>query len=168
MTMVTAFVFMKDGIIQQVADPISLYNNPSNKFVAGFIGTPPMNFFDGRLEEKDGKMFFVEETFSIELTDPEWKKKVQAANVTDVTFGIRPEDIGSETAEQNPDFPRIKAKIEVIEPMGAETHIYLNTGKHNFIATIEPLRKVTYGEVIELSVSAQSTPVRNDTEEAIF
>ncbi len=169
MTMGDRICVMKDGIIQQVADPITLYNNPNNKFVAGFIGTPPMNFFHGRIEERSGKLFFVEETFAIELADPAWKDLVLATGVTDVTFGIRPENIGSEMAEQDSSFPRIKAKVEVIEPMGAETHIYLNTGKHSFIARVDPFRKVTYDQEIELPIYMPKAHLfRNDTEEAIF
>ncbi len=169
MTMGDRICVMKDGIIQQVADPITLYNFPNNKFVAGFIGTPPMNFFPGRIGEKNGKIFFSEGTFEIELKDPVWKEKITAAKVTDVTFGVRPENIGSEMAEQNPGLPRIRAKIEVIEPMGAETHVYLNTGKNSFIAKVDPFRKIHYGEEIELSVYLPKAHLyRNDTEEAIF
>lgn len=169
MTMGDRICVMKDGIIQQVADPITLYNFPSNKFVAGFIGTPPMNFFAGKILEKNGKIFFSEGTFEIEFKDPAWKENITAAKVTDVTFGLRPENIGSEMAEQNPDMPRIRAKIEVIEPMGAETHVYLNTGKTSFIAKVDPFRKVRYGEEIELSVYLPKAHLfRNDTEEAVF
>ncbi len=169
MTMGDRICVMKDGLIQQVADPITLYNYPSNKFVAGFIGTPPMNFFEGRIEEKNGKLFFIEGTFEVELKEPEWKKKLLAAKVTDVTFGIRPENIGSERAEQDPTSPRIKAKVEVIEPMGAETHLYLNTGKHSFIARVDPLRKVAYGEEIDLAIYMPKAHLfRNDTDALVF
>ena len=89
--------------------------------------------------------------------------------MTDVCFGLRPENIGSELAEQDPKLPRIKAKIEVIEPMGAETHVYLSCGNSSFIAKLDPFRKLRYGEDIELALYMPKAHLfRNDTEEAIF
>ena len=168
MTMGDRICVMRDGIIQQVADPITLYNYPNNKFVAGFIGTPPMNFFEGRLHERNGRFFFNEGSFELELKEEAWQEKLKKARVTDVCFGLRPENIGSEMAEQNPNLPRIKARVEVIEPMGAETHVYLSTGNSNFVAKLDPFRKLHYGEDMELALYMPKAHLfRNDTEEAI-
>lgn len=117
MTMGDRICVMKDGIIQQVAEPLELYDNPCNKFVAGFIGTPPMNFFDGVITNKDGKLTFVEPGFEFAIPD-EWKSRLEPYVDKKVTFGIRPEDLGSDEAEKAPDMPKVKAKIEVVEPMG--------------------------------------------------
>jgi len=151
MTMGDRICVMKDGIIQQVDEPIQLYDYPVNKFVAGFIGTPPMNFFDGVIVAHDGKIFFREETFEIMLPDS-WRVKAEPYINKKVCFGLRPENIGSEQAEREPNPPRIKAKVEVIEPMGSETYIYLETGANSFIAKVEPHKKVAVGDDVYLAV----------------
>lgn len=151
MTMGDRICVMKDGLIQQVADPITLYDTPANKFVAGFIGTPPMNFFEGVIIRKEGKLFFKESTFEVELPAA-WTDKVGAFVDKPVSFGSRPEDIGSEQAESDPAMPRIKASVEVIEPMGSETYVYLNTGAHSFIARVEAHRRMVVGDSIEFAI----------------
>jgi len=148
MTMGDRICVMKDGHIQQVADPITLYNSPTNLFVASFIGTPPMNFFHGFIEEKSDGLYFKEETFEIKVLD-EWKERLTPFVDKKVTFGIRPEDICWSKAGDD-QFPKIKAEIEVIEPMGAETYLYVNTGVHSFIARVEAQRRFKVGDTIEL------------------
>jgi len=151
MTMGDRICVMKDGIIQQVADPISLYDRPANKFVAGFIGTPPMNFFEGVVVKRGEDLYFKEETFEIQLPG-EWKEKVGSYVDKKVTFGIRPEDIGSKQAEETGNMPSIRANVEVIEPMGSETYVYLNTGAHSFIARVEAHRRVNVGDTAEIRI----------------
>ena len=151
MTMGDRICVMKDGIIQQVAEPLELYDNPCNKFVAGSIGTPPMNFFDGVITNKDGKLTFVEPGFEFAIPD-EWKSRLESYVDKKVTFGIRPEDLGSDEAEKAPDMPKVKAKIEVVEPMGSETYVYLNTGENSFIARVDPHKKLRVGELESLAV----------------
>jgi len=150
MTMGDRIVVMKDGLIQQVADPITLYDNPANKFVAGFIGTPPMNFFGGTIRAlSDGQFAFKEEYFEIVLP-ASWKSVAGSLVNKTVTFGIRPEDVGSAQAAQTPGMPKVKAKVEVIEPMGSETYLYLSTGKHSFISKVDPHVKCHVGQEMEL------------------
>ena len=151
MTMGDRICVMKDGVIQQVAAPIELYDNPCNKFVAGFIGTPPMNFFDGVLVHKEGKLTFVEPGFHFEIP-PAWKEKLEPFVDKKMTFGVRPEDIGAEQAEEDPNMPRVHAKVEVLEPMGSETFVYLNTGENSFIARIDPHKHVFVGQEVDLAV----------------
>lgn len=152
MTMGDRIVVMKDGIIQQVDSPINLYDNPNNMFVAGFIGTPPMNFFEGTVVKKDGKLYFKEEFFSIPLPES-WKSKAEPLLDKKAVFGARPENIGSKEAENDPNSPVIKANIEVIEPMGSESYLYLDTGAESFIARVEAHRQVAVGETVDLKVS---------------
>lgn len=137
MTMGDRIVVMKDGIIQQVAPPLELYDHPANQFVAGFIGSPPMNFFDGRMEQKDGGLFFNEGTFSVRVEDSVANKLTPFAGKP-VVFGVRPEDVADAlyVSNANPAHT-IKAKVEVVEPMGAEVFIYLSTGKNSFIARLD-------------------------------
>ncbi len=136
MTMGTRIAVMKDGVIDQIADPITLYNNPANKFVAGFIGSPPMNFMEGIIVKKDGKLFFNEGSFMVKLTDDMTDKLVPYCD-KDVIFGLRPEDIHDKlfvqyASEDN----TVKSVCEVVEPMGAEVYLYLKAGKHTFIARV--------------------------------
>ncbi len=148
MTMGDRICVMKDGDIQQVADPITLYDSPANLFVASFIGTPPMNFFQGTIEQQSDGLFFKEETFTIKILD-EWKERLTSFVGKKVTFGIRPEDICWAKAGDD-QFPKVKAEIEVIEPMGSETYLYVNTGVHSFIARVEAQRRFKVGDTIEL------------------
>ncbi|MDA3839387.1 MAG: sn-glycerol-3-phosphate ABC transporter ATP-binding protein UgpC [Candidatus Delongbacteria bacterium] len=130
MTMGDRIVVMKDGIIQQVDDPLTLYNKPVNKFVAGFIGMPQMNFFDGIYENSTFKS---NDGINIDLG----ASVTSLSNGQKIILGIRPEDIGSLTARQNENNPYLKGKIEVIEPLGSETYLYLSCGDHEVISRIE-------------------------------
>ncbi|NQT95273.1 MAG: sn-glycerol-3-phosphate ABC transporter ATP-binding protein UgpC, partial [Candidatus Omnitrophica bacterium] len=150
MTMGTRIAVMKDGVINQVADPITLYNNPVNKFVAGFIGSPPMNFMNGRLIKKDDKFFFDDGSFTVKLKD-DMREKLEPYLEKDIIFGIRPEDIHDKLFVQyaSPE-DTISAICEVIEPMGAEVFLYLNTGKHSFIARVGGHDKPAVNQEMEL------------------
>jgi multiple sugar transport system ATP-binding protein len=148
MTMGDRICVMKDGIIQQVDTPINLYDTPANLFVAGFIGTPPMNFFSGGIMTKNGKLYFKEETFELPLVES-WKSAVSPYIDRKVVFGIRPEDICWEKSG-NTDATAIKAEIEVIEPMGSETYLYLNTGVTSFIARVDAHKLLKVGDHVEL------------------
>ncbi|ATD54395.1 ABC transporter ATP-binding protein [Clostridium chauvoei] len=127
MTMGTRIVVMKNGVVQQVASPQEIYANPVNMFVAGFIGSPQMNFMDATVIEKDGKLSLNFGDESIEL--PEDKAKIVKAKGyvgKTVVLGIRPEDMYDDkeyiTANPNGVF---EAKVEVTELMGAESYIYI-------------------------------------------
>ncbi len=137
MTMGDRIVVMKDGLVQQVADPISLYDRPKNKFVAGFIGSPSMNFLEGTLLKNGKDLWFDEDNFKVKLTAD------MGAQVADrvgqpILLGIRPEDIydSVEAPNASPDVS-LKATVEVVEPMGSEAYIYLTTGKSPFIARVD-------------------------------
>jgi multiple sugar transport system ATP-binding protein len=152
MTMGDRIVVMRDGYIQQVAEPGVLYDSPANRFVAGFIGTPPMNFFEGKLAGRNGRLGFVAGAFEIEVPR-EWAEPLRANAGQDVTFGIRPEDIGSTRARSRPDAPKIPATVEVVEPMGSETYLYLTTGGDTFIARVDAHDTSAVGEKLELPLS---------------
>jgi multiple sugar transport system ATP-binding protein len=167
MTMADRIVVMKDGIVHQVDTPLNVYDRPANLFVAGFIGTPSMNFFDGKILREGDKLFFKEETFKIEMP-PEWKTELSPYADKNVVFGIRPEDIGSPEAENREGMPKINAKIEVIEPMGAETYLYLNTGYQSFISRVDAHRKVSVGDGVNLAVLTPKTHVFDKATEKII
>jgi len=136
MTMGNRIVVMKDGIIQQVASPITLYDKPVNKFVAGFIGSPPMNFVKGEIIKKDSKFFFTGDGFIVKVVE-DMHKKLAVYEGKEIFFGIRPEDIydklfTSRASSEN----TVKAVVEIVEPMGAEAYLYITAGKSSLIARV--------------------------------
>ncbi|MCG3175552.1 MAG: sn-glycerol-3-phosphate import ATP-binding protein UgpC [Candidatus Omnitrophica bacterium] len=136
LTMGDRIVVLKDGVIQQVADPLTLYEKPVNKFVASFIGSPPMNFLDGQIVKMDGKLFFQSGPFRVRVVDAMVPKVAPFEN-KELTLGIRSEDIydklfASISAPDN----TIRATCEVVEPMGAEAFLYLRCGHNQFIARV--------------------------------
>jgi multiple sugar transport system ATP-binding protein len=127
MTLGDRIVVMKDGIVQQVGRPLEVFNTPVNQFVAGFVGTPPMNFMPGKLVEKDGKPAFDGGDFQITLL-PEQAEKVKGHIGQDVTFGLRPQAVSLEAegkfAGQGNVIP---AKVIVREPLGEKMDLYVQT-----------------------------------------
>ncbi|MBN2449552.1 MAG: sn-glycerol-3-phosphate ABC transporter ATP-binding protein UgpC [Lentisphaeria bacterium] len=151
MTMGDRIVVMKDGIIHQVAEPTELYDNPANIFVAGFIGTPPMNFFGIEVLQDGEKILLQEETFTLQAP-PEWRSALAPYIGKAAVFGMRPEHVGSPTAESTEGAPKISATVEVVEPMGSESYLYLNTGHNNFIARVDSHRSCHVGERMDFAV----------------
>ncbi len=136
MTMGDRIAVMKDGVLQQVADPIDVYDRPKNKFVAGFIGSPPMNFMTGRLIKKNGKIYFDEGKIIVKVVEDMYKK-VESYVGKEIVFGIRSEDIYDKLfVSEAPPENVVRVNCEVAEPMGSEVYLYLNTGKHTFIARV--------------------------------
>ncbi len=136
MTMGDRIAVMKDGILQQVADPIAIYDYPKNKFVAGFIGSPPMNFMSGRIIKKDGRIYFDEGKIQVKLVEDMYNKVIPYLG-KEVIFGIRSEDIYDKLfVSEAPPENIVRVTCEVVEPMGSEVYLYLNTGRHTFIARV--------------------------------
>ncbi len=136
MTMGDRIAVMRSGILQQVADPITIYDYPKNKFVAGFIGSPPMNFMNGRIIKKDGRLYFNEGKILVKIVEDMYPK-LSGYVGKDVIFGIRSEDIYDKLfVSEAPPENIVRVTCEVVEPMGSEVYLYLNTGKHTFIARV--------------------------------
>ena len=137
MTMGTRIVVMKDGVIQQNDAPLTLYHQPNNLFVAGFLGSPPMNFIHGRLAAEpkvEGGLLFRENDGVITLPLRERERPGLAAYVgRELIAGIRPEDLELASAERGPGQASFQAVVDMVEPMGAETNFYLQTGNHTVI-----------------------------------
>lgn len=147
MTMGDRIVVMRNGFIQQVGPPMEVYNQPVNQFVAGFIGSPPMNFLDGRLVPDNGSLLV--DLNGLRLPLPAAKAKtVEAYTNKEVVFGIRPEDItASADPKDNTKVP-LTASIEVLEPLGAEIILELSTRGFNYTARMEPqLRAKMHDEI---------------------
>ncbi len=154
MTMGDKIVVMKDGLIHQTDSPLNLYNHPKNKFVAGFIGSPSMNFMAGTIV-KDRGLYFREKGSSLKLRLPAGMEKKLARYVRrEVTFGIRPEHIydpdRSEAAQTK---AKGKARLEVVEPMGNELFLYFTTGSGNeYVARVSAVEEPTPGRTMEFVV----------------
>ena len=152
MTMGQRIVVMKDGVVQQVDDPLTLYDRPANRFVAGFIGTPPMNFLPGAIAAQAGRLVFESpEGFSSPV--PERLQATLAAHAgKPVILGLRPEDIGSAAAEHLAGAPRLKAAVEVVELMGAESFVHLKIGQAACTSRVDAHRRFKVGETADLAV----------------
>jgi multiple sugar transport system ATP-binding protein len=141
MTMGDRICVMKDGDIMQVATPLEIYHHPANQFVAGFIGSPPMNFLHGIIQSAGSRLVFVENssaTSPMHITLDERLSARGAGRIGQpIVLGIRPEDVHDALSVPNP-APGTTAEvtIEVSEPMGAETYLYLNSGAHAFVARV--------------------------------
>jgi multiple sugar transport system ATP-binding protein len=155
MTMGDRICMMKDGRIQQVAPPLEIYNQPANMFVAAFIGSPSMNFFEGVLVQKEGRLFFSETTSG---DDPErlllqvedrQAPKLHAWLNKPIYLGIRPEDIDVRDAVGDAPAGRIfSAAVDLVESMGPETLFHLKTETHSFIArSHNQVREQTTGKI---------------------
>jgi multiple sugar transport system ATP-binding protein len=153
MTMGTRIAVMKDGILQQLDTPQNLYDNPVNTFVAGFIGSPAMNFFDSKIVGTRDEMFI--DAGSFRLPAPaDSKQKLGDYIGKSVVLGIRPEDIhdrefvpGALTAAP------VSAKVDVMEPMGSEIYLFLLSGSHSFVARVDPRSQGRPGKAMDMMVN---------------
>ena len=171
MTMATRIVVMKDGLIQQVDTPQNLYDSPCNLFVAGFIGTPQMNFINGKLEKKGEDVYFNFENLSIKLpaekaNNPDLKDYIGQ----EVVAGLRPEAIHDEPSQlaNNPD-SQLEAYVDVTELMGAEIYLYLNVGEETrLIARVSSRSTSRAGDTIKVAFDMSRLHIFDkDTERCI-
>ena len=168
MTMASRIVVMKDGYIQQVGSPKDIYDNPNNVFVAGFIGTPPMNFLDGQVE-KDG--FFHCDALKLKLP----KSKMELLEKKDyidrpIILGIRPEDIldKEDFIKANPD-TSAKLTVDVSELLGAETNIHISVGKNSIVSKVDARADIHIGDEIVLGFNMEKCHFFDpETEERIY
>ncbi len=170
MTMGDRIVVMRNGLIQQVGSPLDLYNHPANLFVAGFIGSPAMNFLDCSLSEENGNLFLQTSGFKFSLPE-DLAGKAKTLNVKDFVFGVRPEDITKkgtgERSARNSD--PVKAQVNVIETLGKETYLDITAGDDNMTAIISPNIKVSPEETIELEMNLDKIHLfHKESGEAIF
>ncbi len=153
MTMGTRICVLNAGKLQQIDTPFNLYNNPRNVFVAGFIGSPSMNFFDATLRENDGNL--VVDTGVFQLNIPASRAQAYRSHVgKKVTLGIRPEDIHDMEFQPPGITPaQIEANVDVIEQMGNEMIIYLEEGGKTFIARTDPRTSARIGGRMGVAVN---------------
>jgi multiple sugar transport system ATP-binding protein len=152
MTLGDRIAVMKDGTLQQVAPPLEIYDRPANKFVAGFIGTPPMNFLNGTLVAQDGHLCFDEGGSLLRL--PERFRGPLGKRVGEkVTLGVRPELVSpcSGALGAAPESV-LRTRVNVVEPLGDEMYLYLTTGNHDLIAKVDSHQKAQVGQELEVAV----------------
>jgi multiple sugar transport system ATP-binding protein len=153
MTMGTRIVVMKDGIIQQVDSPQNLYDNPVNMFVAGFIGSPQMNFINVKLEKEGENVFAKFNNNKIKVPENKLTDKVKEKIGQELMFGIRPENIHDEEGfiSAVPE-AAFKVHVEITELMGAETYLYIKADDINLTARVNPRTTAKVGDDITVSL----------------
>ena len=167
MTMADRIVIMKDGFVQQIGSPQEVYNTPNNVFVAGFIGSPAMNFFNVTL--KDG---VISNGKGLSLQLPEAKRKLledKGYNGKELIFGIRPEDIeSSQIAIDTYPSSSVKAEVVVSELLGAETMLYTRVDDTEFVSKVDARDFHKPGETVELAFDLNKSHFFDkETEEVI-
>ena len=159
MTMGDRIAVMKDGLLQQVDTPKNIFNNPVNMFVAGFIGTPPMNINSMRVVRQGEELYLTAASTGadgeIKLRVPaRFRKNIEPYMDKDVMFGLRPQDIhdaryahGMADEDDDPqDFVTVRSQVDVVEPMGSEINLYILVGQHSFISRVDARTEVTPGQ----------------------
>ena len=171
MTMGTRIVVMKDGFIQQVDTPQNLYDSPCNEFVAGFIGSPQMNFFDSKLTKQGSDFFFSIGSQQIKLPASKNKDNVLDKYAgKEVVMGIRPEHVydNPEFLANAPQDSIISADVEVTELMGAEIYLYLNICDNQVIARVEPTSTAKPDDKIKVAFNLEKLHIFDkETEQTI-
>jgi multiple sugar transport system ATP-binding protein len=168
MTMASRIAVMNKGVLQQIDSPQNLYDRPNNLFVAGFIGTPAMNFFNATLKSDNGKMYVDAKTFTVLV--PENKVETFTPELNrEIIFGIRPEDI------HNPQFSPpgihaqdVEATVDITELMGNEIFVYLQSGESNFIARVDPRSRYQVNDKVNIVFNMDNMHIFDkETEQAI-
>jgi multiple sugar transport system ATP-binding protein len=168
MTMGDRIMVINDGVLQQIDSPSSLYSAPDNVFVAGFIGSPSMNFFEAKLVGDNGIM--IVDTGDFQLHVPEERKTIYREYVgKEVVLGVRPENIhGAPYIPPNIDAAQVKANVEVIELLGHELNLFVNSGKNSFVSIVDTRLAPTVGHEVDLVVNVDAMHLFDkDTERAI-
>jgi multiple sugar transport system ATP-binding protein len=156
MTMADRIAVLKDGLLQQLDTPQNLYDHPGNIFVAGFIGSPSMNMFDGTITGSGDDLYVDAASFRLKLT-PAIKARLKDGAGKKVVFGIRPEDIyfpgfvagGVTTVD-------VESTVDVTELMGNEIFLYLMTGAQAYIARVDPRAHARAGEKVHMAFNADN------------
>jgi multiple sugar transport system ATP-binding protein len=153
MTLGDRIGLLRDGALEQVADPLTLYRRPANRFVAQFIGSPPMNFIQGHVRAEQGRPVFVANHRGLVFPVP-----LSACQALDpyrdraVALGVRPEHLGSAAAEELPHAPRIEGTVESVQRLGADSYVHLNAPDSPLIGRVDSRRSLSVGEPASLAL----------------
>ena len=168
MTMASRIAVMNYGVLQQIDTPQSLYDHPDNLFVAGFIGSPAMNFFDAKLKVDGGNVYV--ETGAFQVKIPDGRADVyKPHDGKAVVFGLRPEDIYDPKYEA-PDIigEKVEGSVEVTELMGNEIFVFLKSGDHDYVARVDPRTNFRMGDKVEVTFNMGNMHIFDkETEQAL-
>jgi multiple sugar transport system ATP-binding protein len=145
MTMADRIVILKAGVVQQVGTPEQVYQRPANRFVAGFIGSPTMNFFNAAVDE--GGVRLADGTY-IPIA-PAAQAAARRAGIRDVVLGVRPEHLQVLGAGQ----PGLQARVSVVEPLGSDTLLYFDFGGERHVARVAPELPFRPGDTVTFGVA---------------
>ncbi|MCR5201654.1 MAG: sn-glycerol-3-phosphate ABC transporter ATP-binding protein UgpC [Lachnospiraceae bacterium] len=170
LTLGTRIVVMKDGVMQQVATPIDLYTKPCNLFVAGFIGSPQMNFIDCQAVDDGGDVKLVFGSYAITLPEAKAEKLVEGGYVgKEVILGIRPEDINDDEIYVSSGTDNvIMATVRVYEMLGAEVFLYLSTEGHDITVRVSPRTTARPGDTIPIAIDTNKIHVFDKETERVI
>ena len=150
MTLGDRIVVLADGRIQQIGKPIEIYRAPANRFVAGFIGTPRMNFIEGRVQREAGRLVFVSNGARIALPP---KRPAPAGGTEPTTLGVRPEDLSIDSRDSGAD--TLAGRVVLVERLGGTTHVHFDAGSHRLMAALVSDAVPDVGEAITVRVRAE-------------
>ncbi|MDQ7850924.1 MAG: ATP-binding cassette domain-containing protein, partial [Armatimonadota bacterium] len=169
MTMGDRIVVMHDGVIQQVDTPLNLYEKPANLFVAGFIGSPAMNFLRSRLVERNGRMEVDAGPFRLPIPE-DLVPVARPYSGREVIFGIRPEDIQDRALWRDaPQEWTVRATVDVHEPIGSDIILYLTTGDQSVVARVDAKSEARMGLPVEVVFNMRKLHLFDpDTAQAII
>jgi multiple sugar transport system ATP-binding protein len=167
MTMGTRIAVMRDGLVQQLASPTELYEKPTNVFVAGFIGSPAMNFFRSDLQAEGDTLYVDTGAFRLKLP-PHKRAAVASYHSRQVILGIRPEDIKEPHELPSADGNMATLPVEVVEHMGSETLVYLLAGQTPAIARLDARTSAQAGKPMQVAFDADHVHLFDpDSEQAL-
>jgi multiple sugar transport system ATP-binding protein len=149
MTLGDRVVVMKDGWVQQVGSPLELYNQPANRFVAGFLGSPAMNFATVSVQQEAGKVFVHNDGLKLQVGS-EVAQRLATQSGRQVTLGIRPEDVVIAPPTESSDYG-FNALVEMLELLGSEILLDTKVGRDTFVASVEPTVRLKIGDKVRLA-----------------
>jgi multiple sugar transport system ATP-binding protein len=170
MTMGTRIAVMKDGILQQLDTPQTLYDHPANMFVAGFIGSPSMNFFEGTLQRSNGGVLVDLGKFSLPIQSAQFDA-VSSHIGKPIFFGIRPEDVhDSHYVPRGVDeSAKVVSSVTVVEPLGSEVYAFIDNGGKEMVSRLDPRTGAKVGQPLEVVVDMSKMHIFDrETEKAII
>jgi multiple sugar transport system ATP-binding protein len=153
MTLGDRVVVMKDGLVQQVGEPLELYNEPANRFVAGFLGSPAMNFANVRVSQAGGTFWAAADGLRLKVP-PAVNGRLGRHVDRDVTLGIRPEDLRIAADTDPPDLA-VDALVEVVEKLGSQILLDVKVGSSSMVAAVEPTSQAVAGDRLRLVMNPQ-------------
>jgi multiple sugar transport system ATP-binding protein len=169
MTMADRIFIMSQGVLQQSGAPMEVYTRPVNRFVAGFIGSPAMNFIDASLIAWDGALFIDAQAFRLRMPEAFGAALTPYVGKT-VVFGVRPEDMFlSDLVGSGADGNTVTARAEVVETLGSEMFVHFSCGAHNLVARMEmPEQPLSVGQTLPIALKLSRTHVFDkETQQAI-